>query len=271
MTMRPNLEDIFNEAIALTSAQERTRFIASACGQDLQLRARVEALVQAHAQAGNFLAESTRHGGSAHYLTQSAVPAKSNANDFIGAEIGPYKLREVIGEGGMGIVYLAEQEQPLRRKVALKVIKPGMDSRQVVARFEAERQALAMMDHPHIAHVFDGGVTPSGHPYFAMELVQGQAITTYCNRLQLSIHERLTLFIDVCQAVEHAHSKQIIHRDLKPSNVLWPDCWLLWSYRGTACDHLEPERLPLKCVNSYLQGSSKRSNSHKPCTVPAGL
>ena len=224
MTVRPGLEEIFSEAIALTSEEERAEFLARACGQDLELRAKVEALVQANFEAGSFLGESTRHRGGANYLTESAAPSTSYQVDLIGTEIGPYKLRELIGEGGMGAVYLAEQERPLRRKVALKVIKPGMDSRQVVARFEAERQALAMMDHPHIARVFDGGVTPSGHPYFAMELVQGLAITTYCNRRQLSLAERLALFIDVCHAVEHAHNKQIIHRDLKPSNIMITHC-----------------------------------------------
>src|SRR5262249_16734826 len=137
-----------------------------------------------------------------------------------GTVIGPYKLLEEIGEGGMGLVFVAEQQQPVRRKVALKVIKPGMDSRQVIARFEAERQALAMMDHPHIAKVHDGGTTPEGRPYFVMEYVKGTPITDYCDRHRLSNRQRLALFLDVCHAVQHAHQKGIIHRDLKPSNVL---------------------------------------------------
>ena len=137
-----------------------------------------------------------------------------------GTVIGPYKLLEQIGEGGMGVVYMAEQTQPVRRKVALKIIKPGMDTRQVIARFEAERQALALMDHPNIAQVLDAGATESGRPYFVMELVRGIPITDYCDREQLSIPERLELFVQVCQAVQHAHQKGIIHRDLKPSNVL---------------------------------------------------
>ena len=137
-----------------------------------------------------------------------------------GTMIGPYKLMEQIGEGGMGLVFVAEQHQPVRRKVALKVIKPGMDTRQVVARFEAERQALAMMDHPHIAKVLDAGTTDSGRPYFVMELVRGVPITEYCDANHLTPRERLGLFIQVCQAVQHAHQKGVIHRDLKPSNIL---------------------------------------------------
>src|SRR5262249_37752948 len=131
-----------------------------------------------------------------------------------------YKLLEQIGEGGFGVVFLAEQTEPVRRKVALKILKPGMDTRQVVARLETERQALAIMDHPNIARVFDGGATTTGRPYFVMELVKGIPITDYCDQNQLTPRERLEVFITVCQAVQHAHQKGIIHRDLKPSNVL---------------------------------------------------
>ena len=134
--------------------------------------------------------------------------------------IGPYKLLEQIGEGGFGVVFMAEQQQPVRRKVALKVLKPGMDTKQVVARFEAERQALALMDHPHIAQVHDAGTTDTGRPYFVMELVRGIPITQFCDDNRLTPRERLELFVAVCQAVQHAHQKGIIHRDLKPSNVL---------------------------------------------------
>ena len=137
-----------------------------------------------------------------------------------GTVIGPYKLMEQIGEGGMGLVFVAEQQQPVRRKVALKIIKPGMDTRDVIARFEAERQALALMDHPNIARVFDAGTTESGRPYFVMELVKGIPIIDYCDQQQLTTRERLELFLSVCQAVQHAHGKGIIHRDLKPSNIL---------------------------------------------------
>ena len=137
-----------------------------------------------------------------------------------GDTIGPYKLLQQIGEGGMGVVYMAEQNEPVRRKVALKIIKPGMDSKQVIARFEAEQQALALMDHPNIAKVLDAGTTDSGRPYFVMELVKGQPITEYCDQHRLTPRERLELFVPVCQAIQHAHQKGIIHRDIKPSNIL---------------------------------------------------
>jgi serine/threonine protein kinase len=142
------------------------------------------------------------------------------AVDTPGTQIGPYTLREILGEGGMGIVYAAEQERPIRRKVALKVIKPGMDTREVIARFEAERQALALMDHPNIAKIIDARTTETGRPYFVMELVRGMPLTAYCDQAKLPLRERLKLFITVCQAVQHAHQKGIIHRDLKPSNVM---------------------------------------------------
>ena len=137
-----------------------------------------------------------------------------------GSEIGPYKLMEQIGVGGFGLVFVAEQQRPVHRRVALKVIKPGMDSHDVIARFEAERQALALMDHPNIARVLDGGATDSGRPYFVMELVRGIPITDYCDQHHLALRERLNLFVSVCHAVQHAHQKGIIHRDIKPSNVM---------------------------------------------------
>lgn len=164
---------------------------------------------------------------AADWLAQvMAADAMGAAAETIGissgetTSIGPYKLLEQIGEGGFGIVFMAEQTEPVRRKVALKILKPGMDTRQVVARFEAERQALAIMDHPNIARVFDGGATPSGRPYFVMELVKGVPITDFCDQNHLTPRQRLELFMPVCQAVQHAHQKGIIHRDLKPSNVL---------------------------------------------------
>jgi serine/threonine protein kinase len=137
-----------------------------------------------------------------------------------GSQIGRFKLLNILGEGGMGIVYLAEQEEPIRRKVALKVIKPGMDSKRVITRFEAEREALALLDHPNIAHVYDAGTTEAGRPYFVMEYVKGLSITEHCDHQKLTIEQRLRLFQQVCQAVQHAHQKGIIHRDIKPSNIL---------------------------------------------------
>ena len=154
-------------------------------------------------------------------LDQAAQTASLNV--FIekpGDKIGRYQLRSVLGEGGMGIVYLAEQEKPIKRHVALKIIKPGMDSKRVMARFESERQALALLDHPNIAHVYDAGTTEAGRPYFVMERVKGLPMTEHCDHHKLTIEERLRLFQQVCEAVQHAHQKGIIHRDIKPSNIL---------------------------------------------------
>src|SRR5579884_1290485 len=211
-----NPESIFAQAIEMPSAEDRAAFLDHVCQNDAGLRQELEKLVGDHFRAGSFLerpAVTLDPNGTAGWeMTESA--------SAVGTMIGPYKLLEEIGEGGMGLVFVAEQQQPVRRKVALKVIKPGMDSRQVIARFEAERQALAMMDHPHIAKVHDGGTTPEGRPYFVMELVKGTPITEYCDRHRLTTRQRLQLFLDVCHAVQHAHQKGIIHRDLKPSNVL---------------------------------------------------
>jgi serine/threonine-protein kinase len=204
-TSTPSVETILEQAIAIAAPEERQAFVEQACAGDAGLRHRVERLITNHFRAGGFLERP------AVEVETVLVPE---------AVIGPYKLLEPIGEGGMGVVYVAEQSQPVRRKVALKVIKPGMDTRQVIARFEAERQALAMMDHPNIAKVHDAGATESGRPYFVMELVPGIPITEYCDRERLSIPERLELFVLVCRAVQHAHQKGIIHRDLKPSNIL---------------------------------------------------
>jgi serine/threonine protein kinase len=189
--------------------EEQAAFLDAACGGDPRLRARVEALLAADERAGPFLASPT--GGGADDSAPHEQP---------GTVIGHFKLHEQIGEGGFGTVWKAEQQQPVRRHVALKVIKRGMDTRSVVARFEQERQALAMMDHPNIAKVFDGGETSAGRPYFAMELVRGVPITEFCDQRQIDARERLVLFVLVCQAVQHAHQKGIIHRDIKPSNVL---------------------------------------------------
>jgi tetratricopeptide (TPR) repeat protein len=207
----PNTESLFTRALALESPADRARYLDQACGADQQLRAQVEELLAAYPKVEQFLESPA---------CAPAATVDEPVRERPGTVIGPYKLLEQIGEGGFGVVFMAEQQQPVRRKVALKVLKPGMDTRQVVARFEAERQALALMDHPHIAHVFDGGETPTGRPYFVMELVKGVPVTDYCDQGLVPPRERLRLFVDVCQAVQHAHQKGIIHRDLKPSNVL---------------------------------------------------
>jgi eukaryotic-like serine/threonine-protein kinase len=206
------LREIFLGAVEHRSPDQREAYLDQACRGDQRLRQQVAALLKAHAAEGSLL-DGVSAGIQRTALFES-IPEEC------GTVIGPYKLMELIGEGGMGVVYVAEQTQPVRRKVALKVIKPGMDTKQVVARFEAERQALATMDHPNISKVHDGGTTDSGRPYFVMELVRGLPITEYCDGERLSIRERLELFVLVCRAVQHAHQKGIIHRDLKPSNIL---------------------------------------------------
>jgi len=210
---QPDEVEIFNTARGIETTESRRAYVRQACGDDLGLRARIEALLRVHDEDPGFLESPVEAGWP---------PASSVASggEGPGSRIGQYKLIEQIGEGGFGSVYLAEQQQPLRRTVALKILKAGMDTRQVVARFEAERQALALMDHPHIARVLDGGETASGRPFFVMELVKGVAITRYCDERQLTPRERLALFVPVCEAVQHAHQKGIIHRDLKPSNIL---------------------------------------------------
>jgi WD40 repeat protein len=201
------LIELFHEARARPAGVERERFLAEACGNDAELQEQVLSLLQAHDGAGDFLKAGPAHPGLV------AISEKH------GDKIGRYKLLQQIGEGGCGVVYMAEQEEPVRRRVALKIIKLGMDTKSVVARFEAERQALALMDHPNIAKVFDGGATETGRPFFVMELVRGTRITEYCDQHNLSTQQRLELFIQVCQAIQHAHQKGIIHRDIKPSNI----------------------------------------------------
>jgi tetratricopeptide (TPR) repeat protein/serine/threonine protein kinase len=210
-TWNPRANELFLQARELRSLGERQQYLDGACAGDTALRADVDGLLAAAARAGSFLESPA---------PQLAGTAAGLVSERPGTIIGAYKLLEQIGEGGFGVVFMAEQTRPVRRKVALKVLKPGMDTRQVVGRFEAERQALALMDHPNIAHVFDGGATATGRPYFVMELVRGIPISDFCDQNQLPIRERLALFVDVCQAVQHAHQKGIIHRDLKPSNVL---------------------------------------------------
>jgi eukaryotic-like serine/threonine-protein kinase len=205
-------DTIFAQAIEIAPAGERAAFLEQACGSDPQLRRELERLVHDHFRAGDFLEPPAAQ--------VATTPDESPVREGPGTVIGPYTLREQIGEGGMGMVFVAEQQHPVRRKVALKVIKPGMDTRQVVARFAAERQALALMDHPNIARVFDGGETAGGRPYFVMELVKGVPLTRFCDDNRLPTPQRLELFVSICRAVQHAHQKGVIHRDLKPSNVL---------------------------------------------------
>ena len=208
----PDVEVILAEAVEISGAVERRAFVELACADNAELLAKVSQLIDNHFRAGSFL--------ELPILTVARSPSRAACSEAPGTMIGPYKLREVIGEGGMGVVYVAEQERPVRRKVALKIIKPGMDTREVLARFEAERQALALMEHPNIARVLDAGSTDFGRPYFVMELVRGIPITEYCDQTELCSRERMELFGQVCLAIEHAHQKGIIHRDVKPSNVM---------------------------------------------------
>ena len=204
--------EIFDHALTISDARQRAEYLQQACGQDESLREHIEGLLEAHAKLGGFLEKPP--------LADPDPTAGQPITEGPGAVVGPYKLLQKLGEGGFGVVYMAEQAEPVERRVALKIIKPGMDSRQVISRFKAEEQALAIMDHPNIARVFDAGITGSGRPYFVMELVRGVPITKYCDEQHLTPRQRLELFIPVCHAVQHAHQKGIIHRDLKPSNVL---------------------------------------------------
>jgi serine/threonine protein kinase len=204
--------EVFTEAVQL-SIEERVAFLDRACAGDEELRQKVVALLRSNDRSGDFLEEPPT--GS---ISQGR--ARVVAGEKPGDRIDRYKLVQQLGEGGCGIVFVAEQEEPVRRRVALKVIKPGMDTNSVIARFEAERQALALMDHPNIAHVFDAGATENGRPYFVMELIEGLKISDYFDQHSLSLCQRLELFVQVCDAIQHAHQKGVIHRDIKPSNVL---------------------------------------------------
>ncbi len=208
MVDRTRIREVYAEAASLPEAR-RADYLNKECAGDDALRAEVESLLAAAASRPDFMAEPTGGGPEGRSLVEAP-----------GTQVGAYRLLEDIGQGGFGSVFMAQQESPIRRRVALKIIKLGMDTRGVIARFEAERQALAIMDHEHIAKVYDAGTTQSGRPYFVMELVQGEPITKYCDNANMSIAERLDVFVQVCRAVQHAHSKGIIHRDIKPSNIL---------------------------------------------------
>ncbi len=213
-------KDIFLMALDAEQA-DRAALLDVECAEDIGLRRQVEQLLKVHDEPDSLL-DSPRIdlGISGVSVPEISPTIDQPITEKPGTQIGPYKLLQEIGEGGMGMVYMAEQKQPIERRVALKIIKPGMDTRQVIARFEAEEQALAMMDHPNIAKVFDAGTTDSGRPYFVMELVNGIPVTQFCDEQHLTARERLELFIPICQAVQHAHQKGIIHRDIKPSNIL---------------------------------------------------
>jgi len=211
MASKKNAEEIFNKAIELSDSAEQAEYLDRACAGNDKLRAEVDALLKWHEEAGDFLEVPP---------VDPDLTVQTSAVEGSGTVIGRYKLLEKVGEGGMATVYMAEQKRPIRRRVALKIIKLGMDTKQVIGRFEAERQALAMMDHPNVAKVLDAGTTETGRPYFVMELVRGLPITEFCDKNSLTTRERLELFTSVCQAVQHAHQRGIIHRDIKPSNVL---------------------------------------------------
>src|SRR6266571_3669720 len=212
---------IFNGALQLPQ-QQRAAYLTIACAADSSLRERVEKLLKVHEDAGSFLAEARERPAepSPAQPPKQTIAVGSLAGEKEGELIDRYKILQEIGQGGGGVVYMAQQEEPVKRRVALKVIKLGMDTRQVIGRFEAERQALALMDHPNIAKVLDAGATETGRPYFVMELVRGIKVTEFCDEKSVPTQQRLDLFVQVCAAIQHAHQKGLIHRDIKPSNIL---------------------------------------------------
>ena len=223
------VEEIFCAALEVTDPEERGRFLDHACAGDSPLRSAVEAMLAAQSNFEKNFSVPRPALMSGWQISppladlpgdRDRVDSRLPVEEEVGQRIGAYKVLQKIGEGGCGSVYMAEQEQPVRRRVALKIIKLGMDTKNVIARFEAERQALAMMDHPNIARVLDAGATETGRPFFVMELVRGVKLTTYCDEHRLAARQRLELFIHICHAIQHAHQKGIIHRDIKPSNVL---------------------------------------------------
>ena len=213
----PGLETILSEAVEIPSETDRRAYLDDACGDDATLRSRIDRLVADHFLAGNFLEQPPMC--LPPFETATFNPSLEDPST--GGKIGPYKLLQQIGEGGMGTVWMAEQTEPIRRRVALKLIRVERgQSKTILARFEAERQAIALMDHPHIAKLLDAGTTNAGQPFFVMELIKGVSLTNYCDTHKLSVQERLGLFQQICSAIQHAHQKGIIHRDLKPSNIL---------------------------------------------------
>src|SRR5579859_1388643 len=215
MSLPKSREDWIVDEARKRPLAERSVFLDGACAGDDALRKRLEAVLAAPDSSGLTVSQETEVA-----RPTLKIDIVDTADEAVGHTIGRYKILQKIGEGGWGAVYMAEQEQPVRRRVALKVIKLGMDTKAVIARFEAERQALALMDHPNNARVLDAGATEAGRPYFVMELVRGIKITDYCDQNNLSTRNRLDLFIPICQAIQHAHQKGIIHRDIKPSNIL---------------------------------------------------
>lgn len=216
-------QELFDAALPIANPDERNAFLDRACDGDPELRSRVAKLLAAHTHSESFFRDCVADLATVAQEVPRVTESDSSRNlsrEMVGTCVGRYKLLKTLGEGGCGVVYLAEQEEPVRRRVALKIIKLGMDTQSVIARFDAERQALALMDHPNIAKVLDAGATEAGRPYFVMELVGGIRITKYCDEHHLTIAGRLNLFVQVCQAIQHAHQKGVLHRDIKPSNIL---------------------------------------------------